>query len=220
MSTNPNNLIPMRDKKLYNMPLPPRREYLWLKEGKKCHWCGSPTRLVADLVWDQATIEHIIPRGRGGTSEEENLTSSCFRCNQRRNYEDLMGFPDGSLLGKYPVNKNKKTVIHNTVHGVKKSAHQNTNSHVSLTGDEKKAIINGGKKSADQNHIEQRDQALLEIASLKRDLRISEGKERSIMGELTLFQKIVEDQNEELKILKSITVWKLIRKRLSDWLAP
>ena len=208
MSTNPNNLIPMRDKKLYDTPLPPRREYLWLKEGKKCHWCGAPTRLIADIVWDQATIEHIIPRGRGGTSEEENLTSSCLRCNQRRNYEDNLGLPDGSLLGKYPISKKKK------------SNHHNTNSHVALTGDEKRAINNSEKKSTDQIHIKQRDQALLEISALKRDLRISEGKEKSLMGELTLFHKIVEDQKAELDVLKSITIWKLIRKKLSDWLAP
>jgi hypothetical protein len=124
----------------------------------------------------------------------------------------MKGLPDGSLLGNHnfkgnPDYNRKKT------------------KNIALTGDEKRAIMGKtpnsvGGKSEEKVLREQRDQALLEISALKRDLRISEGKEKAIMGELTLFKKIVEDQNEELKILKSITVWKLIRKKLSDWLAP
>ena len=199
MSTNPNNLVPMK-REWTDPPLPPRREALWIAEGKKCHWCGIPTRLIADNAWDQATTEHIIPRGRGGTSEESNLTSSCLRCNQRRNYEDIMGLKEGSMIGKYPVTNSTKNPT--------ASGKPNIYRHIALTGDEKKAIIGktpnsiGGKAS--ENVLrEQRDQALIEISSLRK--------------EIESLKLTVSAQEKELK---SLTVWKLIRKKLSDWLAP
>lgn len=36
-------------------------------------------------------------------------------------------------------------------------------------------------------------------------------------NELKLFRKIVEDQEKDLK---TMTVWKLIRKRISEWIRP
>lgn len=181
-------------------PLPPRREALWLAEGKKCHYCGIPTRLIADNAWDQATIEHIIPRGRGGTSEDDNLTSSCLRCNQRRNYEDIMGLKEGAMLGKYPVTtrtKNSSTIGKPNIYG-----------RIALTGDEKKAIYgaisHGPKPKSDVEVLrEQRDQALNEISSLR--------------NEIEVLKLSVSAQEKELK---SLTVWKLIRKRLSECIAP
>ncbi len=47
---------------------------------------------------DEATIDHIIPRVRGGSDEDSNVVSACHACNYRRNQEDIQGLPDGSLL--------------------------------------------------------------------------------------------------------------------------
>jgi hypothetical protein len=188
-----------------DVPTPTRREVLWISEGKKCHFCGKPTRLCSEIADDQATTEHLIPRCKGGTNDDENLASSCLQCNQRRNHEDNLGLTDGALLGKQLKNVTLK----------KKGPPKNN----ALTGDEKKAITSGTKK-VDTILREQRDQAQAEITNLKRDLRISEGKEKSLIGELTLFQKIVEDQENELNSLKSITVWNLIRRRVAAWIQP
>ena len=65
MSTQPLTLVP----KIWGEPLKPRREILWLQEGKKCHWCGRPTRLVEGDSGDQATIDHVIPRYKGGSND-------------------------------------------------------------------------------------------------------------------------------------------------------
>jgi hypothetical protein len=134
-------------------------------------------------------------------------------CNQRRAYEDQCGLQDGALLGKYPLTPGQKRQF-----GIRPKQ-KVSSKHIALTGDEKRAIL-GGKQSAETVLREQRDQALKEIAALKRDLKISEGKEKSLAGEVTLFQKIVEDQEKELKEFKSITVWKILRKRISDWIKP
>lgn len=45
--------------------------------GHRCGYCLSPQRLV--LGWLE--VEHVIPRAKGGSSEEENLWLACRLCN-------------------------------------------------------------------------------------------------------------------------------------------
>lgn len=58
-----------------------RGERLWVG---RCFHCGAS--LVAGLRGETfgATIEHIVPRGQGGTEELMNLALACARCNQRK----------------------------------------------------------------------------------------------------------------------------------------
>jgi 5-methylcytosine-specific restriction endonuclease McrA len=44
-----------------------------------CHWCGG--QFTAD---DPATADHVIPKARGGTSDEQNLVGAHRSCNSRR----------------------------------------------------------------------------------------------------------------------------------------
>ena len=190
MSTNLNNLISIRST-IPGKNLPNRRELLWLNSGKVCYWCGRATRLVDGDSADQATIDHVIPRYKGGSNDISNTVSSCRGCNARRNTEDMKGLKDGSLLGNHnfkgqpDYNKKKPK-------------------YVSLTGDEKKAII--GKTSAEDALRIQRDQAHLEITRLNKELKH--------------WEATVTIQREEMNALESLTLWKFIRKRLSNWLAP
>jgi hypothetical protein len=48
------------------------------RDGACCVWCGrQPWR--TDL-----TVEHLVPRTRGGRTSPENLTVACRACNRRR----------------------------------------------------------------------------------------------------------------------------------------
>lgn len=51
----------------------------------KCIHCNSKL-LVADdgRSLGEATLEHIVPRTRGGTNEVENLAVACARCNREK----------------------------------------------------------------------------------------------------------------------------------------
>jgi hypothetical protein len=186
-----------------------KRRSLWQNANGKCHWCRCDTRLVDDNSWDRATVDHVIPRYRGGSNDRSNLVNACNRCNNRRNYEDMTGVPEGSMLGKYKqsqTNAERKEMRRVSSHG-----------RVALTGDEKKAIMAGNvappptpaqkqsvvKHQAEDVLREQRDQALRELKHLN--------------NELKLYKKIVEDQEKELK---AMTVWKLIRKRIAEWIRP
>lgn len=55
-----------------------------------CHWCNRPTLLCDNAAADQTTVDHIIPRGRGGTNTIENLVGACRKCNQDRNIRDML----------------------------------------------------------------------------------------------------------------------------------
>jgi hypothetical protein len=131
-------------------PRKSRRELLWIKEGKKCHWCGCRTRICYDHSWDKATIDHVIPRYKQGSNDDSNVVSACNLCNNRRSHEDAKGLPEGALLGVYKV-KTRRVV---------------------LSGDEKRAII--GKHLQVRNPesliTEQRDQCIAANLELRRAL--------------------------------------------------
>lgn len=97
----------MPDRSHQYKPVPSKRMILWYRERQKCYWCGLPTRLVEGNAWDSATIDHVLPRYKGGTKDESNLVSACRLCNSRRNYEDTKGLPDGSLLGRYQPHRKR-----------------------------------------------------------------------------------------------------------------
>lgn len=52
-----------------------RRE-VFLRDRHTCQYCGRPSR---DL-----TLDHVVPRHRGGTHSWENLVTACEICNHRK----------------------------------------------------------------------------------------------------------------------------------------
>ncbi|MBO0792130.1 MAG: HNH endonuclease [Ktedonobacteraceae bacterium] len=56
--------------------LQPTRSNILLRDEETCQYCGKRSR---DL-----TIDHIIPRSRGGQSTWENLVASCKLCNGKK----------------------------------------------------------------------------------------------------------------------------------------
>jgi len=60
------------------------RSKLVLKQGGFCAYCGGPLTV--------ATIDHVIPRSKGGTDEESNLVAACPRCNNAKGDLDVEEF--------------------------------------------------------------------------------------------------------------------------------
>jgi len=54
------------------------RRNIYARDGSRCQYCGkkSPTR---DL-----SLDHIVPRSRGGTSTWDNVVCCCLRCNVKK----------------------------------------------------------------------------------------------------------------------------------------
>jgi 5-methylcytosine-specific restriction endonuclease McrA len=52
------------------------RRALFARDGWRCVYCGS--------AGGRLTLDHVIPRSRGGGSEWENVVTSCAPCNLRK----------------------------------------------------------------------------------------------------------------------------------------
>lgn len=56
-------------------------------QAKHCPYCGKELN-----NWEDKTIDHIIPRCKGGKTKLSNLLVCCFECNQKKDDRDLKDF--------------------------------------------------------------------------------------------------------------------------------
>ena len=62
----------------HNLPLPLSRRALLLRDNYTCQYCGdTPGR-------ENLTIDHVLPRSKGGRTEWENVVVACAPCNRRK----------------------------------------------------------------------------------------------------------------------------------------
>ena len=191
----------------------PKRRAVWEKFGGLCHWCGCETFLVHVNAWDKATIDHVIPRSHNGPDDASNTVLACNRCNNRRDYEFKMGLPEGAMIGKYKQGMS----------GAERKEMRRVAlvlGRVALTADDKKAItakLSGNppppaaappaapqvktSKNTESVLREQRDQALSALVAVRKELKH--------------YEAVVKDQEEQLM---TMTIRKLIRKRIVGWL--
>lgn len=72
-----------------NIALKKRKRIVWKRDNYICRYCGIDMNgHMIDgkqrLPFSQITVDHIIPRCAGGSDEEENLVTSCFKCNNKK----------------------------------------------------------------------------------------------------------------------------------------
>jgi 5-methylcytosine-specific restriction endonuclease McrA len=53
----------------------PNRSKIYKRDNHTCVYCGSGKNL---------TLDHVMPRSRGGTNEWTNLVTSCIKCNLKK----------------------------------------------------------------------------------------------------------------------------------------
>ena len=75
----------------------PSRTMIYKRDGHKCQYCGCTKNL---------TIDHIIPRSRGGEDTWENLVVACMPCNTRKS-DKLLEETNLKLrsIPRQPINK-------------------------------------------------------------------------------------------------------------------
>jgi 5-methylcytosine-specific restriction endonuclease McrA len=73
------------------------REYLLEKWGRRCAYCGAENAPLQ--------IEHIVPKGRGGSNRVSNLTLACQECNQEKGNQTATeyGYPEVEADGRQPL---------------------------------------------------------------------------------------------------------------------
>ena len=70
------------------------RKALFLRDNGKCQYCNT------GLTLKTSTIDHIIPKSRGGRHEWKNVALSCARCNQKKGAKLLR--EAGLILKRHP----------------------------------------------------------------------------------------------------------------------
>ncbi|KYG79648.1 HNH endonuclease [Roseivirga seohaensis] len=51
------------------------RQNIFKRDGQECQYCGSTKSL---------TLDHVIPKSRGGKSSWQNLVAACYKCNSMK----------------------------------------------------------------------------------------------------------------------------------------
>ena len=59
----------------YTRQLRANRNRIYKRDGHECVYCGSSRNL---------TLDHVIPKSRGGTNNWTNLVTSCQKCNLKK----------------------------------------------------------------------------------------------------------------------------------------
>ena len=77
------------------------RRAVFARDGWTCQYCGSRSNL---------TVDHVIPRSKGGPSSWENIVASCAPCNRRKG--DALLRQAGMRLLKQPRTPNPNVFIH------------------------------------------------------------------------------------------------------------
>jgi 5-methylcytosine-specific restriction endonuclease McrA len=54
------------------------RENVYLRDGHRCQYCGKHCR-APDL-----TLDHVLPRSRGGKTHWRNVVTCCVKCNRKK----------------------------------------------------------------------------------------------------------------------------------------
>jgi 5-methylcytosine-specific restriction endonuclease McrA len=61
---------------LYRTRVPFSKKNIFVRDGFKCAYCGTKNVRL--------TIDHILPKSRGGKTDFENCVSSCMPCNNNK----------------------------------------------------------------------------------------------------------------------------------------
>ena len=77
------------------------RRAVFARDGWTCQYCGARSNL---------TVDHVIPRSKGGSSEWDNIVASCAPCNRRKG--DLLPAQANMVPRRAPRAPNPHVFIH------------------------------------------------------------------------------------------------------------
>jgi 5-methylcytosine-specific restriction endonuclease McrA len=77
------------------------RRAVFARDGWACQYCGSRSNL---------TVDHVVPRSKGGPSTWENIVASCAPCNRRKG--DLMPVQANMHPAREPRAPHPQVFIH------------------------------------------------------------------------------------------------------------
>jgi HNH endonuclease len=64
----------------------PAVDDIWARDGGRCVWCSTPAHPR------DRTVEHLLPRSRGGGTGAHNLLPACRACNRARRSQAIAAY--------------------------------------------------------------------------------------------------------------------------------
>jgi 5-methylcytosine-specific restriction endonuclease McrA len=81
------------------------RKNILIRDGYTCAYCNKK------LSYDALTLDHIVPKVKGGLSTWENLVACCSSCNHKKGDRELSEISD-MTLSHYPKQSTSHTIRH------------------------------------------------------------------------------------------------------------
>jgi 5-methylcytosine-specific restriction endonuclease McrA len=73
-----------------------KRLRIYERDGFRCVWCLRRVATLQDVAKEKhlalATLDHLVPRERGGSNEAPNLVTACATCNQDRGTRSAVAY--------------------------------------------------------------------------------------------------------------------------------
>lgn len=76
---------------------PERRLAIYLRDSFLCQYCG---RDLHSAVASEVTLDHLMPRSKGGNNRNENLITACRRCNSQRGSKPWTEYATGGAIDR------------------------------------------------------------------------------------------------------------------------
>ena len=61
----------------------------WFKRSGRLKWCEYCWR---EITRANRTVDHVVPKSRGGTNDKKNILVACKECNQEKGVRDVAFF--------------------------------------------------------------------------------------------------------------------------------
>jgi 5-methylcytosine-specific restriction endonuclease McrA len=74
----PSVIVYKSNRRLKNKSVRFSRKNVWIRDEGRCQYCNN------DVALKDLTLDHVIPKTRGGKTEWANVVTCCYRCNQKK----------------------------------------------------------------------------------------------------------------------------------------
>lgn len=95
--------------------LHPTKKNILKRDNNECQYCGNKLG-----PGKESTIDHIVPKSKGGKHEWTNVVASCIRCNSKKSDKPLE--KTGMKLRKEPTAPSKKAMLFTIIENVSKES--------------------------------------------------------------------------------------------------
>jgi 5-methylcytosine-specific restriction endonuclease McrA len=80
--SNEANMPPLKKKRIYK---------ILEADGNACFYCGIETHPVnGDIMYNSSTVDHVLPKSKGGIDHIDNCVNSCNNCNNLKGSDRLL----------------------------------------------------------------------------------------------------------------------------------